>query len=190
MRVIIFDRLGDEDLDRIVGLQIGTGPAAAGAKKLDLQVSPAARRRIAREGYDPVFGARPLKRAIQRELLDPLSLQLLEGKFAEAARSPPTKKTVVSCSGEPQTLYVMASFSPMRRCSVWRSVSSDLCVFFRGIFAQVGFQVTQQRCFFFGRLVHFFATAPRVRARTVSSPEDPVFDGAGAGLGGEEKSVS
>ncbi len=83
--VIVFHRLGDEDLDRIVGLQIARVQRRLGAKKLDLQVSPAARRRIAQEGNDPAFGARPLKRAIQRELLDPLSLELLEGRFGEGS---------------------------------------------------------------------------------------------------------
>ncbi len=46
-------------------------------------MTDAAKERIAREGYDPVYGARPLKRAIQKEILDPLSLQILEGKFHE-----------------------------------------------------------------------------------------------------------
>ena len=46
-------------------------------------MSDAAKAQIAREGYDPVYGARPLKRAIQKEILDPLSLQILEGKFHE-----------------------------------------------------------------------------------------------------------
>jgi ATP-dependent Clp protease ATP-binding subunit ClpB len=46
-------------------------------------LSDAARELIAKEGYDPVYGARPLKRAIQKEILDPLSLQILEGRFHE-----------------------------------------------------------------------------------------------------------
>ena len=48
---------------------------------LELKVSPAARRHLAEQGFDPVFGARPLKRVIQRELQDPLALALLQGEF-------------------------------------------------------------------------------------------------------------
>jgi ATP-dependent Clp protease ATP-binding subunit ClpB len=50
-----------------------------------LEVSPAAREALAMEGYDPVFGARPLKRVIQHRLLDPLSMRLLEGTIPEGA---------------------------------------------------------------------------------------------------------
>ena len=50
---------------------------------VSLEITPAARERMAREGYDPVFGARPLKRVIQREIGDRLALALLEGTFAE-----------------------------------------------------------------------------------------------------------
>ena len=49
-------------------------------------MTDAAKAFLAREGYDPVYGARPLKRAIQRELLDPLSLEILDGKFHEGDR--------------------------------------------------------------------------------------------------------
>jgi ATP-dependent Clp protease ATP-binding subunit ClpB len=53
------------------------------AQKIRLELSDTARELIAKEGYDPVYGARPLKRAIQKEILDPLSLQILEGQFHE-----------------------------------------------------------------------------------------------------------
>jgi ATP-dependent Clp protease ATP-binding subunit ClpB len=52
-------------------------------QRIHLTVSDAAKDLLAREGYDPVFGARPLKRVIQRQLLDALSLELLAGKFKE-----------------------------------------------------------------------------------------------------------
>ena len=55
------------------------------AQKLHLEVSEEAKTVLSEEGYDPVYGARPLKRAIQKRLLDPLSLQLLEGRFKEGA---------------------------------------------------------------------------------------------------------
>ena len=48
-----------------------------------LELSDAAKALVARAGYDPVYGARPLKRAIQKEILDPLSMDILEGKFRE-----------------------------------------------------------------------------------------------------------
>ena len=52
-------------------------------QKLTLALTDAAKARVAREGYDPVYGARRLKRAIQKEILDPPSLQILEDKFHE-----------------------------------------------------------------------------------------------------------
>jgi len=81
--VIIFDRLGDEDLTRIVDIQLARLVKRLAAQKLTLHLTDAAKRHLAREGYDPVYGARPLKRAIQRDLLDPLSLELLAGRFHE-----------------------------------------------------------------------------------------------------------
>lgn len=81
--IIIFDRLADEDLTKIVDIQLARLVKRLAAQKLTLNLTDAARRHLAREGYDPVYGARPLKRAIQRDLLDPLSLELLAGRFHE-----------------------------------------------------------------------------------------------------------
>jgi ATP-dependent Clp protease ATP-binding subunit ClpB len=55
------------------------------AQKLTLKLTDAAKQHLGREGYDPIYGARPLKRVIQRDLLDPLSLRLLAGAFREGA---------------------------------------------------------------------------------------------------------
>jgi ATP-dependent Clp protease ATP-binding subunit ClpB len=52
-------------------------------RRITLELTPAAEELLAREGYDPTFGARPLKRAIQRLLQDPLALRLLSGEFSE-----------------------------------------------------------------------------------------------------------
>jgi ATP-dependent Clp protease ATP-binding subunit ClpB len=52
-------------------------------QKITLKLSDSAKELLAREGYDPVYGARPLRRAIQREILDPLSIDILEGKVRE-----------------------------------------------------------------------------------------------------------
>jgi ATP-dependent Clp protease ATP-binding subunit ClpB len=83
--IIIFDRLTDEDLAQIVEIQVARLIERLAAQKLTLTLSDAARLHLAREGYDPVYGARPLKRVIQRELLDPLSRELLAGRFTEGA---------------------------------------------------------------------------------------------------------
>ncbi len=81
--IIIFDRLNEDDLKQIVEIQLRRLVRRLENRKITLELSDEARALIAREGYDPVYGARPLKRAIQREILDPLSLDLLEGKFRE-----------------------------------------------------------------------------------------------------------
>jgi ATP-dependent Clp protease ATP-binding subunit ClpB len=80
---IIFRPLGTEELEKIVDLQLKRAAALLAEKKLGLEVTPGAKRLLASEGYDPVFGARPLKRAIQRLLQNPLALAVLEGKYAE-----------------------------------------------------------------------------------------------------------
>jgi len=81
--IVMFDRLSDEDLKQIVGIQIRRVAARLEERNIVLKVSEKAEEFLAQEGYDPVYGARPLKRAIQRALLDPLSLELLEGRFKD-----------------------------------------------------------------------------------------------------------
>lgn len=81
--IIIFDRLTEEDLAKIVEIQVQRLVKRLANQKLTLKLTDAAKRLLAREGYDPVYGARPLKRTIQRDVLDPLSLEILEGKFHE-----------------------------------------------------------------------------------------------------------
>ena len=81
--IIIFDRLTDEDLKVIVEIQLARLIKRLAGQKMKLALSDKAKAHLAREGYDPVYGARPLKRAIQHEVLDPLSLEVLEGKFKE-----------------------------------------------------------------------------------------------------------
>ncbi len=81
--VIIFDRLNDVDLKQIVDIQLDRLTKRLAGQKLTLKLSDAAKLHLAREGYDPVYGARPLKRVLQRELLDPLALDILDGKLHE-----------------------------------------------------------------------------------------------------------
>ncbi|PYL50138.1 MAG: type VI secretion system ATPase TssH, partial [Verrucomicrobia bacterium] len=81
--IIIFDRLTEEDLKKIVEIQLARLTKRLAQQNITLELTDSAKTLIAREGYDPVYGARPLKRAIQRYLLDPLSINILEGKFGE-----------------------------------------------------------------------------------------------------------
>ena len=81
--IIIFDRLSEEDLKKIVEIQLGRLTKRLAQQKITLKLSDSAKALIAREGYDPVYGARPLQRAIQRDILDPLSIDILEGKVRE-----------------------------------------------------------------------------------------------------------
>ena len=80
---IIFDRLDREELTQIVTLQLTRVRQRLAKQGLGLAMSEEAKEFIGNQGYDPVYGARPLKRAIQRHLLDPLSLDVLEGTFQE-----------------------------------------------------------------------------------------------------------
>ena len=81
--IVVFRPLGREELERIVDIQLGRVQRLLAGRKITLEVTPAARELIAEEGYDPAFGARPLKRAIQRLVQDPLALQILEGRFGD-----------------------------------------------------------------------------------------------------------
>ncbi len=81
--VIIFDRLESKDLDQIVKIQVQRVVDRLKKQNITLKLTDDAVRKIADEGYDPVFGARPLKRAIQHLVLDPLSLDVLDGKFKD-----------------------------------------------------------------------------------------------------------
>jgi ATP-dependent Clp protease ATP-binding subunit ClpB len=80
---IIFDRLNSEQLRSIVDVQLRHVEARLEQQKIVLRLTDDARDFLAERGYDPVYGARPLKRTIQRQLLDPLALDLLAGKFHE-----------------------------------------------------------------------------------------------------------
>jgi len=87
---IIFDRLKREDMAGIVDIQMRRLLKRLAAKKITLELDDAAREWLANEGYDPVFGARPLKRVIQRALQDPLAEALLSGDILDGATVPVT----------------------------------------------------------------------------------------------------
>ena len=78
---IIFDRLGEDDISKIIELQLSLIDKRLDKQGLKIKISPEVIEFISAEGYDPIYGARPLKRAIQRHLLDPLSMSLLNGEF-------------------------------------------------------------------------------------------------------------
>jgi ATP-dependent Clp protease ATP-binding subunit ClpB len=81
--VIVFHQLKREDLAGIIGLQLARVHELLAGRGLSLDVTPEAREFLVQEGYDPVFGARPLKRAIQQHIQNPIALAVLEGEFGE-----------------------------------------------------------------------------------------------------------
>ncbi|HEY3130495.1 MAG TPA: ATP-dependent chaperone ClpB [Acidobacteriota bacterium] len=84
--IIIFKRLGSEQLREIVSIQLNGLARLFAHRNIELDVTDAARDHLAREGYDPAYGARPLKRLLQKEILDRLSLKLLEGEIKDGDR--------------------------------------------------------------------------------------------------------
>ncbi|HTY06571.1 MAG TPA: ATP-dependent chaperone ClpB [Gemmatimonadales bacterium] len=80
---IIFRPLSEADITRIVDVQLRRFEGLLAERKLTLEVTPAVKQLLVAEGYDPVYGARPLKRAMQRLLQNPLALAVLEGTYAE-----------------------------------------------------------------------------------------------------------
>ncbi|MCW9044316.1 MAG: ATP-dependent chaperone ClpB [Pseudopelagicola sp.] len=85
---IIFDRLAREDMDGIVDIQLARLKKRLAARKIDIALDEEARKWLADEGYDPVFGARPLKRVIQRALQNPLAEMLLGGEIMDGDTIP------------------------------------------------------------------------------------------------------
>ncbi len=83
---VIFDRLGRSDMGAIVDIQMRRLEARLAARKIVLDLDAGAKQWLADEGYDPVFGARPLKRVIQRHLQDPLAEMILSGDVMDGAK--------------------------------------------------------------------------------------------------------
>ncbi len=83
--IVRFHPLTQDDLARIVSIQLDGLRSRLAERRLSLTVTPAAESWLARAGYDPDFGARPLRRVIQREVEDPLALALLEGRYPEGS---------------------------------------------------------------------------------------------------------
>ncbi|MCL0074665.1 ATP-dependent chaperone ClpB [Thermodesulfovibrionales bacterium] len=84
--IIIFNSLREKLLEQIVVIQVERMKKYLHEKKIDIALTDGVKEYIARVGYDPVYGARPLKRAIQKEILNPLAMKLLSGTFREGER--------------------------------------------------------------------------------------------------------
>ncbi len=102
--IVVFHPLGRGEIDHIIDLQLGHLRKLLGDRKLTIRLTDAARARLADEGYEPAFGARPLKRAVQRLLQNPLAMAVLEGRFKEGdvilADLSPTDETLVFRHGD------------------------------------------------------------------------------------------
>jgi len=83
--IVVFHSLSDQHIMKIVDVQLSKLRKLLAERKITLNLTDAAKQHLAEEGYDPAFGARPLKRAIQSELQDPLSIAILEGRYREGS---------------------------------------------------------------------------------------------------------
>ncbi len=106
--IIFFHALGREHLKAIVDIQIARLVTRLAERKIQVELTPAAKEAIIAEGYDPVYGARPLKRTLQRRVLDPLAMRVLQGEFTEGDRV-----TVDAAGGELQ--FRKAPDGPLRQ---------------------------------------------------------------------------
>jgi ATP-dependent Clp protease ATP-binding subunit ClpB len=81
--IVVFEPLGREEIAQIVEIQLGLLRRRLAERDLTIELSDEARAYLANKGYEPLFGARPLKRLIQREIQDPLALKLLSGDIRD-----------------------------------------------------------------------------------------------------------
>ena len=81
--IIFFHALDREHMKQIIDIQLAGLMKRLEERKIHVELTDAAKDQLVREGYDPTYGARPLKRTIQRRVLDPLALRVLEGEFVE-----------------------------------------------------------------------------------------------------------
>ena len=81
--IVVFHRLDETHIARIVELQVEQLRRRLAERNLGLEITDAALERLAKVGYDPDFGARPLKRVLQREVADPIALALLKGEYVD-----------------------------------------------------------------------------------------------------------
>ena len=107
--VIIFHALDKAHIKRIIEIQLRGLAKRISDRGLNIDISDGAKEMLANEGYDPAFGARPLKRALQREIIDPLAINLLEGKFKPGdtvfVNAGPKGKIELSLEPEPMSVH-------------------------------------------------------------------------------------
>ncbi|MBI5401295.1 ATP-dependent chaperone ClpB [Candidatus Wolfebacteria bacterium] len=84
--IIIFNSLTEKDIEKIVDVQLAKVLKRVLESKIKLEISPKAKKLLAQKGFDPLYGARPLKRAIQTFILDPLALEIVSGKVKDGAK--------------------------------------------------------------------------------------------------------
>ena len=96
--IIVFHSLDAQQITSIVDIQLERVMKRLAAQNLSLDLDAAARRHLAKKGYDPQFGARPLKRAIQEELLDPLAMKILDGEFRSG-------ETIVATAADDELIF-------------------------------------------------------------------------------------
>jgi ATP-dependent Clp protease ATP-binding subunit ClpB len=106
--IVIFNPLGKEQLGKIVGMLLKSVEKLLAERQITLELTPAAEELILREGYDSAYGARPLRRTIQRMIQDPLALQILEGKILPGQRI----RVDRDASGEKMQFTVVAEKQP------------------------------------------------------------------------------
>ncbi|HEY8115184.1 MAG TPA: AAA family ATPase, partial [Actinomycetota bacterium] len=104
--IVVFEPLTPEQIGAIVDIQIRLLAERLAERSLGLELTDAARDLIAARGYDPAFGARPLKRLIQREIQDPLAVKLLSGEIGEG------DTVLVDADGESLTLRAVSGLGP------------------------------------------------------------------------------
>lgn len=105
--ILLFRRLGRAQMGAIVDIQIGRLEALLAGRKMTLEITPGARDFLAGEGYDPVYGARPLKRTIQRRLQNPLAQMILDGRLRDGAH--------IRVTAEGDALNITAADGPKTR---------------------------------------------------------------------------
>ena len=108
--IVVFHRLGEAHIERIVEIQVDQLRGRLAERNLGLELTDAALAHIARTGYDPDFGARPLKRVIQREVSDPVALALLKGEYHDG--------DIVEVDASPDGPLTFSAKHPTDRASV------------------------------------------------------------------------
>jgi ATP-dependent Clp protease ATP-binding subunit ClpB len=119
--IVIFHKLGRAEIDRIVDLQLERLRKLLRERDLELDLSNDARTFLADRGYDPAYGARPLKRALQRYIQDPLAKLLLRGEFTIGdtiiAMRPKVVDPAASPAADEQLIFIKKRLSPVAAVS-------------------------------------------------------------------------